>query len=670
MANYDIYFNSGEAGEVSYSNSDKVNLIQFSNTDQDYYQNGVIIMYNEDADQIISDSVRIYIDSVEMFTGHIGGIQQTIDQGRKKNIYSIIGETYDLFRYSTDYNVNIDGTTAYIASSLVSTYASGITFGSPTTSGTVLTQGMTFNNESVGECLKRLIAIDGYKFYVKGGVCYYHAPTTANFVQVTEPDIIEMSPIEQSDEDLINYCTVIGGTGYSSITNVSQEGQTPELVPSGLYIAQRIKAIDVQLKGVNMYLGRSTGTNSPDPLNFILLEDTSDNPNINNSVEWSDEISFNDSDVPYPPAYTGYKEYDDPKISGLIVDDYYWMIMYHTTDSADIGTEYTMVSGHFDTAGDEDEWDYLSTNATIEDSPPSSYLQLKLLSGYDNGTAWISKVGLVNYDNLLGINIDVVNLYSEAADYGKNARIAVYLRSGTSGEYGSWICAYSKTNPSPGTYTLCNIGRSIYGDWAQFALKVQAEGIDLWNCYITMDRLNMVGLSGNSNWYYIRDPGSSYSISGIRYSWDQGTNWSSNATCPSEVPSGSMRFKLGWSSEVNTASASNQTSIDLYGQYYKRIEKSTISTQEEAEQLAEATVANSDTLPKKGTMKIEGTTSIGIDYAVSCNLANFGINGMYDIKAYTQTLDHKGGFTTSITYGKHEFDPMKKIADLEGAVGL
>jgi len=167
--------------------------------------------------------------------------------------------------------------------------------------------------------------------------------------------------------------------------------------------------------------------------------------------------------------------------------------------------------------------------------------------------------------------------------------------------------------------------------------------------------------SSNSKWWaYYYDPNSIYDGK-IMYSWDNGVHWSSNTSDPTDIPAGNMRFKLGWKQGSVIARASNQTSINQFGRYFKRISEPSYSTYEQALARAQWEVSGSESIIKNGTMVIEGRTDISTNYRFSANLPNYGINEGFDIRSYTQRID-KNGFTTTINFGKHPFDLAAQVA--------
>jgi len=275
---YDLYLNSGTAGGSHYTNGSNVSLIEITNSDQDYYQTGIVDVYNVPSTQSIGHNALIKINGTVQFNGFINRRKQSIDAGIKHTTYSLIGKTYDLWRYVTDSSVEYSGTTCYIASSLVSSFCPGISGGGIyNNSGTNLTSKMDFSNKVIGECLIELTNIDGFKFYVddSSNLQYYEPRVNASNFTINESNILFMNPIEISDDGIVNDCLVIGGTEYSEKTEVSTNHPSSTLIPSGIYVAQQFTAEEDTLSAIQLYLNRSIDPNQPETLNFEIWEDTS-----------------------------------------------------------------------------------------------------------------------------------------------------------------------------------------------------------------------------------------------------------------------------------------------------------------------------------------------------------------------------------------------------------
>lgn len=254
-------------------------MLEIQNSDNEYYQSGKIQLFNTPSTQTIGDTVTVKIDGTTQFNGYVSRKQQSIDKGKPVYTYQLIGKTYDLWRYVTDANALYSGSTSYIASSLVSAYCptSISTAGIPHAgSGIVLTNDIDLTNKTVGDSLVELTKLDGYRFFLDNDdVVQYYKPETRSYdFTITEDDIISMNPVEEADEDIVNDVLIVGGSDYSTKTNVSSDHPTSKLFPSGVLVAQRFTAEDPRLSAVKLYLGRSTDPNQPGNLLFEIWENT------------------------------------------------------------------------------------------------------------------------------------------------------------------------------------------------------------------------------------------------------------------------------------------------------------------------------------------------------------------------------------------------------------
>lgn len=273
---FDIYFNSGLAGKQHYEPGDNVSLIEVSNSDQQYYQSGRVQLFNVPSSQNIGDTCMIYIDDISQFNGYVSRRQQTIEKGKKVWEYQLVGKTYDLWRYPTDANALYSGTTAYIASSLVAAYCPGISGNDIDCSkGFSLANDIDLTNMQVGDAIVKLTEIDGFKFFVDNDneLQYYVQTSLPNF-SITESDFISMDPIEESDEDLVNDCLVIGGSDYSQITSVSPTHPQSKVFPANMMVAQRFNATEDRLSAIKLYLNRTIDPNAPGDILFEIWENT------------------------------------------------------------------------------------------------------------------------------------------------------------------------------------------------------------------------------------------------------------------------------------------------------------------------------------------------------------------------------------------------------------
>ena len=171
--------------------------------------------------------------------------------------------------------------------------------------------------------------------------------------------------------------------------------------------------------------------------------------------------------------------------------------------------------------------------------------------------------------------------------------------------------------------------------------------------------------SASQYWKLGIDSGSTYGGKIMVSSAARGGDWERYGTTDSigNIPSGELAFKLAWSESTEgiRATAINQDSIDDYGIHYKKIYDDNITTLEQARARADEIVANSTTIPKKGSITINGREDVSVNYYISASLSNYGIEELWDIVSYTQKIDNKGFFTT-INYGKQPFDIASEVA--------
>lgn len=282
MALFNIYINSGQTQFTHYDSLDNIVALEITNSDQDYYQTGVLSTYNTNTSHNIGDTIMVFINSNGInslqFDGYIARKSLTLS-GKRKFDYQLVGRTYDLWRYVTDENATYnDCTTAYIVSSMIRDYCDDTVNNSYLNpeDGISISNELDFRNTIVGDAIITLTEMDGYKFYVDSdaGIRYYLPEDREYDFTIEEEDILNMSPIEEADEDLVNDCLVLGGSGYSSKTSEKLRPSSA-IIPSGMKIAQSFVAENETLNAIRLYLDRTTGDYSPDSIDFEIWENTS-----------------------------------------------------------------------------------------------------------------------------------------------------------------------------------------------------------------------------------------------------------------------------------------------------------------------------------------------------------------------------------------------------------
>jgi len=100
-------------------------------------------------------------------------------------------------------------------------------------------------------------------------------------------------------------------------------------------------------------------------LNYLKITgyyiDAENTPLSGSKLEWSDDISFSASDVPYQPSWSAWQNYTSPKLK-LTPNNYYWIVISHPSGS-----------GKY--------WEYYW-------SPSSQYEYGKIMYSDDGGVTW------------------------------------------------------------------------------------------------------------------------------------------------------------------------------------------------------------------------------------------------------------------------------------------
>lgn len=275
MANYTVIFKSGSASQNTYTVGDKISYIEISDSDESYYQTGRLSCFGI-SQQSIGDTVQVYINTQLLFNGYLSRIEHSLT-GVNNYDYQLVGKTFDLWRYVTGDNASFSGTTCFIASSLINRYCPSVQWGNTNTSGGVsIPDTFDLSNTIVGDGLKSLVNMDGYKFHVdnENRLQYYNPSERENILTVTEEDILDMTPIEKADDDIVNDVLVVGGSGYSTTSLFSTSHPNKAPIISSIRVAQRFNAKGSKLSAVNLYMDKTAYPYTPDSLNLSIWNNT------------------------------------------------------------------------------------------------------------------------------------------------------------------------------------------------------------------------------------------------------------------------------------------------------------------------------------------------------------------------------------------------------------
>lgn len=154
--------------------STEIEDIQISNSKQSSIQSASFTIYDKNSTYYsvvgLGDSVQIKINNDYEFDGFISSY--TI---RREGIYILnidcTGSTFELSRYNTDIGKTYTSQkTGYIAKDLIDTYGNGMSSENISADDGVTVASIVFDGETLMTCFQRLIAFDGYSFYVGRGV--------------------------------------------------------------------------------------------------------------------------------------------------------------------------------------------------------------------------------------------------------------------------------------------------------------------------------------------------------------------------------------------------------------------------------------------------------------------------------------------------------------------
>jgi len=208
--NVDIYFRSGSDDEVHFDSLEQFDYLRIIRSDDEYYQSCRFSVHG-DYNLSINDTIDVFIDNTHLFSGYVTSKKPTF---LGSNIYQVtaVGKTYDLWRYALSSEAIYNGWTVDIAESIVENYTPYL-FSSSASSG-VQVSNLDLSDLPVGDALRRLTKIDGFRFYIEGDVCYYYNPGDISSPEftITEEDLLKIQRWEEDDSDLFNYVIIKGST--------------------------------------------------------------------------------------------------------------------------------------------------------------------------------------------------------------------------------------------------------------------------------------------------------------------------------------------------------------------------------------------------------------------------------------------------------------------------
>lgn len=111
--------------------------------------------------------------------------------------------------------------------------------------------------------------------------------------------------------------------------------------------------------------------------------------------------------------------------------------------------------------------------------------------------------------------------------------------------------------------------------------------------------------------------------------------------------------------------ASNQASIDDYGRYIKNIRDLTITSQEDADSLANNYLSKYKDPVYEGKITINGDASYDLEQYVNFNFTNLGVSGNQEITGITHRMSTVHGFTTTLDFGRSPYNPSRDLKKVD-----
>lgn len=452
MTSFSIIFNPGEEDEITISSGDNLESLTINHSNESYYKDAEIAIYNvPDFEEKVSinSRVNIYINGNLEFSGYVARIQTRIS-GIKAYYLQCIGKTYDLWRFVIPANTYYKGKySAYIVSSLVGTFCSGhgvciIPPDVKNTDGSYI-EYIDVSLLPVGDAIARIAKFDGYHFYVDedSKLQYYQVSSMVQFTIETS-EIIEMEPIEHSDDYIRNDVLVVGSQQYEQvIPNVLPpfvSGHWILISSASTLVAQEFGIPPLEnnrLTSVRLRATRSSGKDIPQYLLGDIRRDDGGTPGV--IVPSSNTISWRGIDIQPHPSGSWLPYYTYPNHLYLTDPATYW-IVFHCPNASETSwwklsysnlTQYTdnllsdpSLVGTFD-YGDIDYGDIIY-NATKHEIDFSVYLR-----GYPSANVYDKNISpRYKYFYLPS------SLFTDEIDFTANVRIDQYISgSGDVGDY-------------------------------------------------------------------------------------------------------------------------------------------------------------------------------------------------------------------------------------------
>jgi hypothetical protein len=439
---YTVTFSSNTNGEWSLSNEDRrIHGLSITNSQTNRYQTGKIKIFNPPSSISINDTINVDINNNNEFSGYVSRTKTTA-AGTKVYDINLIGKTFDLWKYNIEddyYTLDDEWTTTFIYN-LISGQMKlqGGSLGySQIVEGTGqrITGPISYENYTIGDALVAVSKYDGHRFYVdKDNEVHYYKSSQTQTLTISDSDVIDYTPFEESDDDLVNWMLVEGDSGVS--VKVSSQSSIDKY---GKYI-KRYKNSKIKTDSDATKLGNSFLSEYDEPTLKGTVTITGDTSveldklftfdvasidisgtheikgythNIDRKKGYTTKINFGRSE--YNPA----EEFSFLRENQEIVEDAVQdlstppgidgSLIYNSSNSGFGGTSKLIWDYYYaNWAGHEGIEDYLKIGGSIDITDDNSGLYF---SGDDNKILWYNNAGHRSYiiQNSTTNNIEIHN---------------------------------------------------------------------------------------------------------------------------------------------------------------------------------------------------------------------------------------------------------------------
>lgn len=225
-------------------------------------------------------TATLYLQGTAVFYGTV--VTTRLDVAGTGVIIEVecVGRTALLYSKKVTADTTYDNqTTGTIVADLIADYFAGTLTGTnvTTATGITVTEFTVSEGENIGAAIERLAKLDGYSFFVDvNDDVHYYAVSGTSQATIYESDLIGDAGEHMLESGVTppkNVVRVRGGSGYLAKTKQESRDSYYTLDSTSEFVAQRFQATETRLSGVSVYANYTTGTNQPGAMTFAIYKD-------------------------------------------------------------------------------------------------------------------------------------------------------------------------------------------------------------------------------------------------------------------------------------------------------------------------------------------------------------------------------------------------------------